>query len=280
MSSVAPSERRPYKLVSREFHPDDSIIRVGSVEFGGPRVVVIAGPCAVESQTQLLQVASSVHEVGGLVLRGGAYKPRTSPYSFQGLGMEGLRILHQARQQLGLMVVTEAVDQESLQLVAEWADMVQIGARNMQNFSLLKAVGSTKKPVLLKRGVAATIDEWLMAAEYIAAHGNPHIVLCERGIRTYEGKTRNTLDLSAIPVVKQLSHLPIIVDPSHATGHWSWVAPMARAGIAAGADGLIVEVHPNPQEALSDGPQSLTLPHFRELIESLKAVAHAVGRQV
>ncbi len=270
--------RRPYKLVSRDFHPEDTVVKVGNASFGSQQVVVIAGPCAVESREQVMQAARSVHDLGLMVMRGGAYKPRTSPYSFQGMGVEGLKILAQAREQYGLMVVTEAVDPESLANVVKWADMVQIGARNMQNFELLKAVGQTGKPVLLKRGISATIDEWLMAAEYIAANGNPDIVLCERGIRTYETKTRNTLDLSAIPVVKQLSHLPVVVDPSHATGQWNWVAPMAFAAIAAGADGLIIEAHPNPAEALSDGPQSLNLPHLAALIESLRPIAEAVGR--
>ncbi len=272
--------RRPYKLVSRDFHPENTVVRVGPVEFGTEKAVIIAGPCAVESREQVMESAAAVQRMGIPVLRGGAYKPRTSPYSFQGMAVEGLRILAEARDRYGLMVVTEAVDHESLRNVAEWADIVQIGARNMQNFELLKAVGQTGKPVLLKRGIAATIDEWLMAAEYIAAHGNPNIILCERGIRTYEQKTRNTLDLSAIPVIKQLCHLPIIIDPSHSTGQWNWVAPMARAGIAAGADGLIIEAHPNPQEALSDGPQSLNLPHLAELVTSLSAVAQAVGRTI
>ncbi len=272
--------RRPYKLVSRDFHPEDTVVKVGKAEFGANRVVVIAGPCAVESRDQVMQAALAISDMGLSVLRGGAYKPRTSPYSFQGMGVQGLQILAEAREKFGLMVVTEAVDHVSLGNVAEWADIVQIGARNMQNFELLKAAGQTGKPVLLKRGLSATIDEWLMAAEYIAAHGNPNIILCERGIRTYESKTRNTLDLSAIPVVKQLSHLPIVVDPSHSTGQWNWVAPMARAAVAAGADGLIIEAHPNPQEALSDGPQSLNLPHLAELVTSLSTVAQAVGRSV
>ncbi|MCL4351581.1 MAG: 3-deoxy-7-phosphoheptulonate synthase [Firmicutes bacterium] len=272
--------RRPYKLVSRDFHPEDTVVRVGNVRFGGNRVVVIAGPCAVESRDQVMQAAEAISHMGVSVLRGGAYKPRTSPYSFQGMGLDGLKILAAAREKYGLMVVTEAVDHASLANVAEWADMVQIGARNMQNFELLKAVGQIGKPVLLKRGLSATIDEWLMAAEYVAAHGNPNIILCERGIRTYESKTRNTLDLSAIPVVKQLSHLPIVIDPSHSTGQWNWVAPMARAAVAAGADGLIIEAHPNPAEALSDGAQSLNLPHLAELVTSLAGIADAVGRSL
>lgn len=269
---------RPYKLVSREFHPDDSIINIGNVPVGGKRVVVMAGPCAVESHDQVLEAAHVVHELGLSVLRGGAYKPRTSPYSFQGMRVDGLKILAEARERYGLAIITEAVDHESLQQVAEWADVVQIGARNMQNYELLKAVGQTAKPVLLKRGLSATIDEWLQAAEYIVAHGNPNVILCERGIRTYESKTRNTLDLSAIPVIKDLSHLPVVIDPSHSTGHWHWVAPMARAAVAAGADGLIIEAHPNPAQALSDGPQSLNLPHLAELVHSLRAIAEVVGR--
>ncbi|MDA8192716.1 MAG: 3-deoxy-7-phosphoheptulonate synthase [Thermaerobacter sp.] len=272
--------RRPYKLVSREFHPDNSVVRVGNVQFGGERVVVIAGPCAVESREQVMQAADFVHGLGIPVLRGGAYKPRTSPYSFQGMGVEGLKILAEARDRYGLMVVTEAVDRESLHHVQEWADLIQIGARNMQNFELLKAVGQVRKPVLLKRGLSATVDEWLMAAEYIAAHGNTDIILCERGIRTYETKTRNTLDLSVVPVVKQLSHLPVIIDPSHSTGQWNWVTPMARAAVAAGADGLIIEAHPNPAEALSDGPQSLNFPHLAELFESVDRIAQVIGRSV
>ena len=269
---------RPYKLVSREFHPDSSVVQVGPVPVGGKRVVVMAGPCAVESREQVMEAAGVVNGLGLSVLRGGAYKPRTSPYSFQGMGVEGLKILAEARDHYGLMIVTEAVDHESLRQVAEWADVVQVGARNMQNFELLKAVGQTAKPVLLKRGMSATIDEWLQAAEYIVAHGNPNVILCERGIRTYESKTRNTLDLSAIPVVKELSHLPIVIDPSHSTGHWNWVAPMARAAVAAGADGLIIEAHPDPARALSDGPQSLNLPHLEELVHSLRALAEVVGR--
>jgi len=272
--------RRPYKLVSREFHPEDSVVKVGSVVFGGPQVVVMAGPCAVESREQVMASGEFMQHLGVPVMRGGAYKPRTSPYSFQGMGVDGLKLLAEARERFGVMIVTEAVDHGSLHHVAEYADIIQIGARNMQNFELLKAVGQTGKPVLLKRGLSATIDEWLMAAEYIAAHGNLNIILCERGIRTYETKTRNTLDISAIPVVKQLSHLPVVIDPSHAAGTWQWVAPLARAAVAAGADGLIIEAHPNPAEALSDGPQSLNFPHLEELVGSLRKVADAVGRQL
>lgn len=270
--------RKPYKLVSRDFHPEDSVIRVGDVVFGSSKVVVMSGPCAVESREQVMESAAFMQRIGVPVLRGGAYKPRTSPYSFQGMAVEGLKILAEARERYGVLIVTEAVDHESLANVAEWADIVQIGARNMQNFELLKAVGQCGKAVLLKRGIAATIDEWLMAAEYIAAHGNPNIILCERGIRTYETKTRNTLDISAVPVVKQLSHLPVVIDPSHAAGQWQWVAPLARAGVAAGADGLIIETHPNPAEALSDGPQSLNFRHLEELMQEAGLIAQAVGR--
>lgn len=282
MPTVEPvvAARRPYRLVSRDVHPEDSVIRAGHVEFGGRQVVVMAGPCAVESQEQVFEAAEFISQLRVPVLRGGAYKPRTSPYSFQGMGVEGLKILAKAREKYGLSVITEAVDHESLKHVAEWADIVQIGARNMQNYELLKAVGQAGRPVMLKRGMAATIDEWLMAAEYIAAHGNPNIILCERGIRTYETKTRNTLDLSAVPVVKQLSHLPVVVDPSHAAGQWQWVAPLARAALAVGADGLIIESHPHPLEALSDGPQSLNLPHLDELVQSLEQIAQVLGRTV
>ncbi|MCL5116901.1 MAG: 3-deoxy-7-phosphoheptulonate synthase [Firmicutes bacterium] len=274
------SVRKPYKLVSRDFHPDDSVIQVGNVAFGGNKVIVMSGPCAVESREQVMQSAEFMQRIGVPVLRGGAYKPRTSPYSFQGMRVEGLKILAEARERYGVLIVTEAVDHESLANVAEWADIVQIGARNMQNFELLKAAGQTGKPVLLKRGLAATIDEWLMAAEYIAANGNMNIILCERGIRTYETKTRNTLDISAVPVVKQLSHLPVVIDPSHAAGQWQWVAPLARAGVAAGVDGLIIEAHPNPAEALSDGPQSLNFRHLEELMGEVGLIAQALGRDL
>jgi 3-deoxy-7-phosphoheptulonate synthase len=271
--------KHPYKLASRDFHPDDTQVRVGErAVIGGRQVVLMAGPCAVENEEQLMTTAAAVARSGATVLRGGAYKPRTSPYSFQGLGPDGLGLLDQARREYGLAIVTEAMDEEGLEAVAEVADMVQIGARNMQNFSLLRAAGRLSKPILLKRGMSATIEEWLLAAEYIMAGGNRDVVLCERGIRTFETKTRNTLDLSAVPVVKYLSHLPIVVDPSHATGAWQLVAPMARAGLAAGADGIIVEIHPDPSNALSDGRQSLNLDAWLELAASLGAVAHAVGR--
>ncbi len=280
MAEPAVSVRKPYRLVSRDFHPDNSVVRVGNTVFGSNRVVVMAGPCAVESRDQVMSAGECMARIGVPILRGGAYKPRTSPYSFQGLGVEGLKMLAEARQRFGVHIVTEAVDHDSLEQVAQWADMVQIGARNMQNFELLKAVGQVGKPVLLKRGFAATIDEWLMAAEYVAAHGNPNIILCERGIRTYETKTRNTLDISAVPVVKQLSHLPVVVDPSHAAGQWQWVAPLARAAVAAGADGLIIEAHPNPAEALSDGPQSLTWTHLEDLMRDLGRISRAIGRDL
>jgi len=244
---------QPYKLAGREFHPEPSVVSVGPVRVGPDTLTVIAGPCAVESEEQILTVAEAVKEAGATMLRGGAFKPRTSPYSFQGLAEEGLKLLAMARERTGLPVVTEVMNPQDVELVASYADVLQIGARNMQNFPLLREVGRTNKPVLLKRGLAATIEEWLMAAEYIMSAGNHNVILCERGIRTFETATRNTLDLNAVPVVKHLSHLPIIVDPSHGTGKWPYVIPMARAAVAAGADGLIVEVHPRPEEAVSTG---------------------------
>lgn len=271
---------QPYKLASREFKPEPSQVRVGQVVIGGPDVVVIAGPCSVESPEQLLETARAVRQAGAVLLRGGAFKPRTSPYAFQGLAEEGLKLLAQAREETGLRVVTEVVSPGDVALVASYADMLQIGARNMQNFALLREVGRCRKPVLLKRGLSATIDEWLMAAEYIMSEGNHQVVLCERGIRTFETATRNTLDLSAVPVVKERSHLPILIDPSHGTGAWHLVPPMALAAIAAGADGLLVEVHPRPAEALSDGPQSLKPDRFAQMMEGVRAVARAVGRSV
>ncbi|MBR1420498.1 MAG: 3-deoxy-7-phosphoheptulonate synthase [Selenomonadaceae bacterium] len=260
---------KSYKLASREFHPTPSIINVAGIPIGGENIVVMAGPCAVESREQLLESAELVKSGGAQFLRGGAYKPRTSPYSFQGLEEQGLKFLAEAREKTGLKVVTEVTTVEAIEVVAEYADMLQIGARNMQNFGLLKEVGKCGKPILLKRGLAATIDEWLNAAEYIINEGNPNVVLCERGIRTYETYTRNTLDMSAVAAVKHLSHLPIIVDPSHGTGKWRMVKPMALAAIAAGADGLMMEVHPNPAKALSDGPQSLTPEHYRDIMDSV-----------
>ncbi|HEX6971431.1 MAG TPA: 3-deoxy-7-phosphoheptulonate synthase [Limnochordia bacterium] len=271
---------QPFKLAGREFKPEKSTVTVAGVTFGGTRVPVIAGPCAVESEEQLLAAAEAVRAAGGALLRGGAYKPRTSPYSFQGLELEGLRLLAEARRRTGLGIVTEVVNPRDVELVGEYTDMFQIGARNMQNFSLLREVGRTRTPVLLKRGMAATIKEWLMAAEYVMSGGNHAVVLCERGIRTYETETRNTLDLSAVPAVQELSHLPVIVDPSHGTGKARLVPAMARAAVAAGADGLIVEVHPQPEKALSDGPQSLTPAALREMMAEVRAVAEAVGRSV
>lgn len=271
---------QPYKLAGRQFQSEPSVIKVGSSHVGGNGLTVIAGPCAVESEEQIVGVAKSVRDAGASMLRGGAFKPRTSPYSFQGLEEEGLRLLALARAETGLPVVTEVMDTENVELVAEYADMLQIGARNMQNFPLLKEVGRSGKPVLLKRGLAATIEEWLMAAEYVISAGNPNVVLCERGIRTFETATRNTLDLNAVPVVKHLSHLPIIVDPSHGTGKWQYVTPMARAAVAAGADGLMIEVHPDPEHAVSDGQQSLKPEKFHELMHEVGAVATALGRRL
>lgn len=272
---------RPYKLASREFKPEDTVVRIRpGIEIGGQSVQVIAGPCAVEGFEQLLTTAEAVKAAGATMLRGGAFKPRSSPYSFQGLEEEGLKLLAQARAATGLPIVTEVMDPRTVPLVAEYADVLQVGARNMQNFTLLKELGSVKKPVLLKRGPSATIEEWILAAEYIMTSGNSQVILCERGIRTFENATRNTLDLSAVPVVKSLTHLPVIVDPSHGTGKRELVPPMALAAVAAGADGIMVEVHPNPSEALSDGPQSLKPEEFHHLMRQLARVAAAVGRKV
>ena len=264
---------KSYKLASREFHPQSSVIDVAGIKIGDGNPVVMAGPCAVESKEQLFEAADIVKAAGAQFLRGGAYKPRTSPYSFQGLEKQGLEYLAEARERTGLRVVTEVTTVEALPAVAEYADMLQVGARNMQNFGLLREVGKCGKPVLLKRGLAATLDEWLNAAEYIMNEGNPNVVLCERGIRTYETYTRNTLDLSAVAAVKHLSHLPIIVDPSHGTGKWRMVKPMAFAAIAAGADGLMMEIHPNPAKALSDGPQSLTPENYREIMDGIRKLS-------
>lgn len=264
----------PYKLVSREFRPSSSTVRVAECEFGGGRFAVIAGPCSVESERQIMEAAEGVAAAGADLLRGGAFKPRTSPYDFQGLEVEGLKLLAKAGRRTGLGVVTELMSEEHVELVAEYADMIQIGARNMQNFALLKAAGRQKRPVLLKRGLSATIKELLMSAEYIAAHGNLNIILCERGIRTFETATRNTCDISAIPVLNELTHLPVLLDPSHAVGKRSLVPAIARAGVAVGADGLIVEVHPRPEEALSDGAQSLTLSQFRCMMRELDPYVH------
>jgi 3-deoxy-7-phosphoheptulonate synthase len=270
----------PYKLVSREFHPGDTVVSIGGVPVGGKRVVVIAGPCAVESLEQTLTIARAVKARGADMLRGGAYKPRSSPYSFQGLGEKGLDILAAAREETGLPVVTEVLDTASVDIVAKKADCLQIGARNMQNFELLKMVGRTNKPILLKRGMSATLEEFLLAAEYVMAEGNPNVILCERGVRTFSDFTRNTLDLSIIPAVERISHLPILVDPSHGTGKRNKVIPMSRASIAAGADGIAVEVHHKPEEAWSDGPQALTPEMFEDLMRQLKPIAEAVGRSL
>lgn len=267
-----------YKLVSREFHPTDTVVDVDGVKIGGEHLTVMAGPCAVESEDQLKEAARCVREGGAQFLRGGAFKPRTSPYDFQGLAEKGLKMLREAADENGLKVVTEIVDKDDMELIGTYADVYQVGARNMQNFQLLKALGKAKKPVMLKRGLSSTISEWLNAAEYIAAGGNENIILCERGIRTYETFTRNTLDLSAVAAVKELSHLPIIVDPSHGTGRWQMVRPMARAAIAAGADGLIIEVHPHPEVALSDGNQSLTPKNFNRLMEEVKQIGALMGK--
>lgn len=264
---------KSYKLASREFHPAATVVDIRGIKIGDGTPVVMAGPCAVESREQLLETAQLVKEGGAQFIRGGAYKPRTSPYAFQGLEEEGLKYLAEAREKTGLAVVTEVTVVEAVDTVAAYADLLQVGARNMQNFGLLKAVGRAGKPVMLKRGLAATVDEWLNAAEYIMNEGNPNVILCERGIRTYETYTRNTFDISAIPAIKHLSHLPIIADPSHGTGKWRMIKPVSLASIAAGADGLIIEVHPNPARALSDGPQSLTPENYRDLMASVQKLS-------
>ncbi len=269
---------KPYKLASREFMPEDTLVQVGNVVVGGKEVQVIAGPCAIESEGQALKTAFAVKKSGATLFRGGAFKPRTSPYSFQGLGEEALKIMAKVREETGLQIVTEVMDTDTLPLVAEYADVLQIGTRNMQNYQLLKKLGEYRKPVLLKRGSSASVEEWLLAAEYILTGGNYQVILCERGIRTFANNTRYTLDLSVVPLIKSLTHLPIMVDPSHSTGKWQLVPPMSNAAIAAGADGIIVEVHPNPEEALSDGAQSLTLENFNSMMQNLRAVAGAVGR--
>ena len=269
---------QPYKLVSREFYPNNSVIDVNGVKIGGPEFVVMAGPCSVESREQCMAIGEQVAKLGAKVLRGGAYKPRTSPYSFQGLKEEGLKILAEVREKFGLAIVTEAIDTETIDMVASYTDLIQIGARNMQNYSLLKKAGKTGKPVLLKRGMSATLEEFLMAAEYIMAEDNPNVILCERGVRTFADHTRNTLDLSSIPFVKKASHLPIISDPSHGTGRQDKILPLSRASIAVGADGLLIEVHHDPANALSDGPQSITPKMFSELMDQMRALAPVVGR--
>lgn len=270
----------PFKLSSKHAHPGPFEVRVGDVPIGGREVVVIAGPCSVESEAQLLDTARAVRDGGARLLRGGAFKPRSSPHSFQGLGEDGLKLLALARQETGLGVVTEIMDVHDLDLVCRYADMLQIGARNMQNFSLLRYVGQTRHPVLLKRGPGSRLQDFLMAAEYILAEGNPNVVLCERGITTFETMTRYTTDINAVPVLKGLTHLPVFLDPSHGTGNWAWVGPVALAGVAAGADGLIVEVHPDPQHARSDGKQSLKPRKFFEMMEKLGRVADAIGREM
>lgn len=271
----------PFKLAAREFHQDDTVVDVAGVKIGaGQKLCVMAGPCSFESEDQVLEIARAVKAAGASIMRGGLFKPRSSPFSFQGLQQGGTKIMDLARQQTGLSFVTEALDEASLELVEEHADMIQIGARNMQNFTLLKKAGQSKKPVLLKRGMSATLEEWLTAADYILSGGNSQVVLCERGIRSFATHTRNTLDLSAVPAVKELSHLPIIVDPSHGTGIRNYVPPMALAAVAAGADGIMVEVHNNPEQAKSDGGQSLFIEQFRQMMEKIPAVAKAVGRAV
>jgi 3-deoxy-7-phosphoheptulonate synthase len=270
---------KPYKLASREFRPNDTVVDVAGSKIGGKELVVIAGPCSVESEEQLLETAARVRQAGATLLRGGAYKPRTSPYAFQGLGEDGLRLLAQAREKTGLGIVTEVMESSEVEIVADYADMLQVGARNMHNTKLLRSLSKVNKPILLKRNFSATLNEFLMSAEYLLAGGNDRVVLCERGIRTFVEYTRNTLDLNIVPAVKKLSHLPIIVDPSHGTGRQDLVLPMSRAAIAAGADGLIVEVHPNPAEAFSDGEQSLTPDKFQELMKDVRRIAAAVGRK-
>jgi len=271
---------KPYKLASREFKSFNTTVKVKDVVIGGKEVVVMAGPCVVENEKQIFETARQVKALGAKILRGGAFKPRTSPYSFQGLGEEGLKLLAQAGEETGLAVVTEVMSVNQIELVGKYTDIFQVGARNMQNFVLLKELGKTKKPILLKRGMAATIEELLLSAEYILSQGNYEVILCERGIRTFENYTRNTLDLSAVPALKRLSHLPIIVDPSHATGRWRLVSPMAKAAIAVGADGLLIEVHPDPRSSLSDGAQTLKIETFTQLMKELSPIVQAVGREL
>lgn len=269
---------RPYKLASREFRTEDTTFPVNGMSIGDGKVLVIAGPCSVEDRSQLLETAYAVREAGAHLLRGGAYKPRTSPYSFQGMGVEGLELLAEAREATGMPVVTEVMEPDKVSLVSRYADVLQVGARNMQNYALLHAVGESGRPVLLKRGISATVEELLMAAEYILSHGNQKIMLCERGIRTFESSTRNTTDINAIPVLKSQTHLPVVLDPSHSTGHWEYVAAIARAGVAAGADGLMIEVHTHPNQALSDGSQSLKPERFAELMVQVRAICSALER--
>lgn len=271
---------KKYKLASREFNPVDTIIKVGDVTFGGDEIVVMAGPCSVENERQLIDTAHAVRAAGARVLRGGAFKPRTSPYQFRGLAEEGLKLLAKAREETGLPVITEVMTPADVSLVAQYTDILQIGARNMQNYNLLEECGRSGRPVLLKRGLSATIEEWLLSAEYILNQGNKQVMLCERGIRSFDPATRNCFDLTAIPLIKKLSHLPIIADPSHATGKWYLVEPMAMAAVAAGAHGLIIEVHPNPDQALSDGPQSLNFENFGKMMPRLRAIAETMGRTI
>ncbi|MDQ3648694.1 MAG: 3-deoxy-7-phosphoheptulonate synthase [Acidobacteriota bacterium] len=279
MPGVAEAIRvsKPYKLTSLDLRPEKTVVRVGDEKIGGDELAIIAGPCAIENHAQTFAVAESVRRSGARFFRGGAYKPRTSPYSFQGLGEDGLKILAEVRDTYGLKIVTEAMDEHGLDVVERYADVIQLGARNMQNFSLLRHAGRSRLPVLLKRGLAATLDEWLLAAEYIMAEGNYNVILCERGIRTFAQHTRNTLDLSAIPAVRRISHLPVIVDPSHGTGKNYMVTPLARAGVAVGADGLIVEVHDQPERALCDGAQALTLPQYEQLVNEVRAIHEAMS---
>ena len=270
----------PYKLSSRDFHPENTVISVDGVKIGTDEVVIMAGPCSVESKEQIIETARSIKKAGAKILRGGAFKPRTSPYSFQGLGKEGLKLLKYAKEETGLPTITEVMDTRNVPLVCEYSDILQIGARNMQNYDLLKEVGKSKHPVLLKRGMSATLAEWLMSAEYIMSEGNHNIILCERGIRTFENYTRNTLDLNAVPAVKELTHLPVVVDPSHGTGRSTLVIPMSKAAVAAGADGLLIEVHPNPEKSVSDADQTISTKHFERLMEQLKLVASALGKKM
>ncbi|GAB4421720.1 MAG: 3-deoxy-7-phosphoheptulonate synthase [Anaerolineae bacterium] len=279
VQSVIPVSH-PFKIASREYHPDDTLIPLNGIMVGGPDLAIIAGPCSVESREQIIEIAHAVREAGATALRGGAFKPRSSPYAFQGLGEEGLRYLAEAREATGLPIVTEVMDPQLVPLVCQYADVLQIGARNMQNYTLLHAVGESQHPVLLKRGMSSTIEELLMSAEYILSHGNMRVMVCERGIRTFETYTRNTFDINAIPVLKRLSHLPVIADPSHGVGRWEYVESVSLAAIAAGADGLILEVHPEPEQALSDGQQSLRPERFAELVAKVRQLAPVVGRQV
>ncbi len=271
---------KPYKLASREFKAENTVVSVGGVKVGGDRIVVMAGPCAVESKEQLFEAARAVKEAGASVLRGGAFKPRTSPFSFQGLGKEGLEMLAEAKEKFGLPVITEVVDPQDVKLVNQYADILQVGSRNMQNFALLTAINKSRCPVVLKRGFAATVTEWLTAADYLLAEDNNNVILCERGIRTFEDSARFSLDITSVPVIKRFSHLPVIVDPSHAAGHYILVPHIAKAAVAAGADGILIEVHPNPKEALVDGLQSLTPSDFARLMEELRAIARAIGREI